>query len=1038
MNINSTQSTTYTNSASSSNGFSGLASGIDTDSMVEAMLANTQNKIDKQNALKQQIEWKQEIYRDIINKINTFQSTYFGTSSSSSLMNAALYNSMSAESTSKNFNVTATTSASVGNVDFEIRRLATNYSITSGSGVSGKLAGNINADALNQMIQDELKGNYKVKFNVDGTDVEVDLSSVFVTENNGTKTFKTFSSTSERDAAIKNALDTAFNTAGVNVTTTVSSGAISFSSGKKITVTAAENSIGLEKLGLKSGASSTEAKLGTHTLNGTVNAASTIDFTVTLDDLSKDIKLDMKDVQDALATDKANNNNDALKKVLQGALDKAHGTKQVQVEMKDNSFEFKVSAGRKVMIGGEKEVLDALGVKNGQSNRIGMGGALKDLYFANELQGSSFKFSINGVEFNFNENSYMSDVINEINKSSAGVRLVYRTQDDSFTLEAVDSGSGREIEIKQEAGNLINALLGNVGGTVNTGSTISSHTLTAQGNISATGLTADEYDIKDGSQLTIKVDGKEYTFKLDAKKEDGKEVKYQKEELIEELQKQISKEDGLKDKLEMDDNGNLIVNKGVQVEVVTTESDNEENIKKDLGLTIFGEGKNNIVSDEKKLSEYLTLEGGVSSDIATAFEGITLGSLKNSPQKIAGYKFSYSDGKITVEKDGATQNLNTIFKADSLENVFGTADVALGGADGSESVVVEGQNALIVVDGLLTERNSNNFSINGLNIDAKNITGTYTALGDASNKPTGTAVDGYDLSKLEDGWYLENGNLYDKDGVLVAENASVTIGGKNYATGIISDINSGEIKEFKGEVEEISVSRDTDKIVDTVKKFMDDYNKLIKELNDLVSEETSYREYAPLTEAQKKEMSEKEIELWEEKAKKGLLHGDSTITNLLQSMRSILYEKPEGSAYAIYNLGIETGEWESKGQLQFSENGETRLRQVLESDASGVQKLFADKTNGLFVKLNKTIDGAAKISSASPGALVQMAGVKGKATEKNNTLYRQLLDIESKIETLKDRYESEKTRYWNQFNSMEQLIANMNTQSSYIAQMLGY
>ena len=68
MNINSTSS--YVNNPSSSNGFSGLASGLDTESMVEKMLANVQAKIDKQNGLKQQVEWKQEIYREIITQIN--------------------------------------------------------------------------------------------------------------------------------------------------------------------------------------------------------------------------------------------------------------------------------------------------------------------------------------------------------------------------------------------------------------------------------------------------------------------------------------------------------------------------------------------------------------------------------------------------------------------------------------------------------------------------------------------------------------------------------------------------------------------------------------------------------------------------------------------------------------------------------------------------------------------------------------------------------------------------------------------------------
>ena len=107
MNITSSGSSSYVAGASSNKGFSGLASGIDTESMVEAMLSGTQSKIDKQNGLKQQLEWKQEIYRDIINQINAFQSKFFGTSSTTGLLNQSFYNSMKALCSSGAFGVTA-------------------------------------------------------------------------------------------------------------------------------------------------------------------------------------------------------------------------------------------------------------------------------------------------------------------------------------------------------------------------------------------------------------------------------------------------------------------------------------------------------------------------------------------------------------------------------------------------------------------------------------------------------------------------------------------------------------------------------------------------------------------------------------------------------------------------------------------------------------------------------------------------------------------------------------------------------------------
>ena len=56
---------------------SGLASGMDTESIVKSLLMGTQTKIDKQSGLKQQLEWKQDIYRDLITKINTFSDKYF-------------------------------------------------------------------------------------------------------------------------------------------------------------------------------------------------------------------------------------------------------------------------------------------------------------------------------------------------------------------------------------------------------------------------------------------------------------------------------------------------------------------------------------------------------------------------------------------------------------------------------------------------------------------------------------------------------------------------------------------------------------------------------------------------------------------------------------------------------------------------------------------------------------------------------------------------------------------------------------------------
>ncbi len=92
MNVSSSDSSTYTNAAYSNKGMSGLISQMDTESLVQSMLSGIQAKIDKQNQAKQQLLWKQEIYRDIISDINNFQAKYFNLASDSCLRLESFYN----------------------------------------------------------------------------------------------------------------------------------------------------------------------------------------------------------------------------------------------------------------------------------------------------------------------------------------------------------------------------------------------------------------------------------------------------------------------------------------------------------------------------------------------------------------------------------------------------------------------------------------------------------------------------------------------------------------------------------------------------------------------------------------------------------------------------------------------------------------------------------------------------------------------------------------------------------------------------------
>lgn len=299
------------------------------------------------------------------------------------------------------------------------------------------------------------------------------------------------------------------------------------------------------------------------------------------------------------------------------------------------------------------------------------------------------------------------------------------------------------------------------------------------------------------------------------------------------------------------------------------------------------------------------------------------------------------------------------------------------------SKFTEGQNAIVNINGTMVERTTNNFSYNGISVSLKGTTGSYQT--DA-----------------------EGNFVTDAEGKFVAKSGTVD--------------NAAQIES----------TRNTDSIVSTIKDFVNDYNTLIKDLNGYIH--AAANDYDPLTEAQKKEMSEEEIEKWEAKAKEDLLRNDKDISKFLTAMRTVMYSKAGENGNTLAQIGINaSSNWKDYGKLEIDEDA---LKDALNTNPDVVKGIFTGE-NGIAAKLNTACKNAANTSSASPGSLVQLAGVEGKATESNNTIQKRLDSIKDKLENLKQVYEMRKTRFWNQFNQMETALGNMNSTSGYLTQMLG-
>ncbi|MFL0197093.1 flagellar filament capping protein FliD [Clostridium sp. WILCCON 0269] len=116
--INSSSSTssatTSTYNSGSTMRITGMATGLDVDSLVKAMLTSDQTKIDTAKQAQQTAQWKQEAYQSIITDIKSLQSTYFDiTNSTNCLTTSSNYNSLTASSTEGSIATATTNSTAV-------------------------------------------------------------------------------------------------------------------------------------------------------------------------------------------------------------------------------------------------------------------------------------------------------------------------------------------------------------------------------------------------------------------------------------------------------------------------------------------------------------------------------------------------------------------------------------------------------------------------------------------------------------------------------------------------------------------------------------------------------------------------------------------------------------------------------------------------------------------------------------------------------------------------------------------------------------
>jgi flagellar hook-associated protein 2 len=420
---------------------------------------------------------------------------------------------------------------------------------------------------------------------------------------------------------------------------------------------------------------------------------------------------------------------------------------------------------------------------------------------------------------------------------------------------------------------------------------------------------------------------------------------------------------------------------------------------------------------------------------------------------------------IIAKQPGAGNNIkisetgSTYFSGINLDGVTGNSDASGALQDYTVlnktfSINVDGVRKDIVLDG--------NYA-------------TYNDLTTAIDTKIETAFSGTSVSVLENGGILSI--------ELTAGGSSLTIGEPMEGTSALSDLGieanytEGEDAEavIDGETvkrgsnsftiggitytlhsesaveQTISCTMDVDGIYEGIFDFVEKYNETIGIMNDKISEEYK-REYLPLTDEQKAEMSEEEIENWEVKAKTGLLRNDSLIENIVYKMRRAVSDSIEDVSGILADIGITTSGYMNKGKLEIDE---VKLRSAIEDNPDRVMNIFSKESeidyyydlsdedreiryneSGIMQRLSDILEYNVGITGEK-GMLLQKAGMEGDRSEYDNLLYKNIAKYDQEIEDMREELYDKEEEYYRKFSVVEKMIAQMNAQSEWMFSQLG-
>ena len=345
------------------------------------------------------------------------------------------------------------------------------------------------------------------------------------------------------------------------------------------------------------------------------------------------------------------------------------------------------------------------------------------------------------------------------------------------------------------------------------------------------------------------------------------------------------------------------------------------------------------------------------------------------------------------------------------------------------------------------------------NLTFDNLSGEFRMTATQTGFEGRLMFDGFEAGSALGAFFTEG--ITDPDRVSVAQDARVTVTAPNGVTHTLE--RSTNTFSFNGitfnfteatplnEQITIAISQDIERPLSAITQFVESFNTLVNELRGMHSTARArppgdrHGFFEPLTAEQRREMSDREIEEWEEQARLGILHRDPALREITDQLRRAVttgVRLPDGRMMNLFEIGITTTR---DGTLEIDEQ---RLRNALETRGEDVAHLFAGGPGGVVNSQNfrqrqgEEFGLASRIndimhmqSNPGTGSLVTRAGNPGQTTQ--NEMLRRIQDMDRNIENMNRTLARRENSLFVRFAAMEQAVMRGNQQMDMLWTMMG-